>query len=202
MNFYDVINEDTKKMLESALDRKEEFMKKYIYEYRNFLKGCNEEEIKNLISNINNDRYYMSKFFYGHTSYSEADITFLNSIIALEVLGYTNIAEDLARLDIRFYLAMSERSETVELITKGIINKKKSEQASKPRNPLHDEIMLIIKATWGKYPESSKREIIKRIMSRYPGKVDEKTLNRWIKKAGIAPPRPTAYKNFSLVIPE
>lgn len=92
-------------------------------------------------------------------------------------------------------------SNNPHLIAESMKSECMSSIASKPRNKYHNEIMEIIKLTWEKHPCGSKNEMIRQILAHYPGKVDESTIKRWIKKSGLTPPKPRKYLKFSLVFP-
>jgi hypothetical protein len=122
--------------------------------------------------------------------------------LMLEALGYTETAKELFIARNIVKIERENREAVVRNISKDAIRRQYSKAASRPRNKLHDEILGIIKATWEKHPAGSKKEMIRRIMTNYPEKVDESTLKRWIKKANLTPPRPAGgYKNFNLVFP-
>lgn len=72
--------------------------------------------------------------------------------------------------------------------------------SSKPRNPNHDETIRIAKATWEKYPGASKERLCKKLRDHFNGRVSVDSLNSWVKKANIQPPKPGVYTSFLLVI--
>lgn len=61
--------------------------------------------------------------------------------------------------------------------------------------------MAIIKATWEKNPALSKKKMIAKLMNRYEGRVDEGTVDSWIKKEKLLPPKPKKYIMSELVVP-
>lgn len=74
--------------------------------------------------------------------------------------------------------------------------------ASGAKNATHNECIAIMKATWDKYPYSSKNGMVEKIFSHFEGKVSRETLNRWIKQNSFGPKeivRPVP--PFKLVIP-
>ncbi|UAY91516.1 hypothetical protein KSL88_18840 [Pectobacterium polaris] len=126
--------------------------------------------------------------------------TIFKAMAMLELLGYTETAKELFFAGKRVNLERQGRDSVLNWIVNDSIKKQYSSAASSPRHTHYNEIMGVIKATWEKHPEGSKKEMIRRVMERYG--VDETTLKRWIKKSRLTPVRPERYKNFSLVIPK
>jgi len=127
--------------------------------------------------------------------------TIQQATLILGLLGFKNTSEQLGKVGYRYSKASFDADFVINAMMDGAIKNKYSESASKPRHRHYDEIMEVIRLTWGRNPCGSKKEMIRRIMAHYPDKVDESTLKRWIKNAGITPPRPEKYKNFSLIFP-
>ena len=71
--------------------------------------------------------------------------------------------------------------------------------AKKPRNPHYSEAIRIADATWKKYSGASKAKMCENLYKYFGGKVGADTLDRWIKDAGIQPPRPEKFTSFTLV---
>lgn len=79
---------------------------------------------------------------------------------------------------------------------------KLQENAKRPRNPHYDEAMRIARLTWQKFPGASKGAMCKKLQEHFKEGVSIDTLDRWIKKAKIQPPQPTAHTSFTLVLIE
>jgi len=83
------------------------------------------------------------------------------------------------------------------------LSKKNKNIASGPKNKLHDEIIAIMKLTWGRHQYASKNRMIKKIMEHFgEERISRPTLERWIKLYGLGPVkvvRPAP--EFSLVFP-
>ncbi|ULR31766.1 hypothetical protein MJO48_03375 [Dickeya fangzhongdai] len=86
-------------------------------------------------------------------------------------------------------------------IERDAYQKKLQENAKKPRNRHHDEAIQIASLTWEKFPGASKGSMCKKLHKYFNGQVSVDTLDIWIRKAGIQPPRPAKNEGFSLVIP-
>lgn len=123
------------------------------------------------------------------------------SISILELTGHTKTAQQLAKVSRRFEIAKRMGDTLLETLVDGAIKKNRSEAASGHRHHLHDEIVIIIKATWEKNPALSKKKMIAKLMKRYEDRVDEGTIKSWIKKEHLSPPVPDKYRNSDLVIP-
>ncbi|EBA9765726.1 hypothetical protein GL503_15030 [Salmonella enterica] len=129
----------------------------------------------------------------------------LNSIYLLELHGYTKTAKKLYEVFLRISMAENQEitKEIMNEALQGAIRKNRSSAASGYRHHLHDEIVAVMTATWAKNPALSKRKMISKLLIRYEDRIDEGTLNSWIKKENLAPPPPPPgqHKNSSLVIP-
>lgn len=123
------------------------------------------------------------------------------AVNVLTVLGYADLARDLGTFTERLSRAVSLNEFYVNNIIDGAIKKNRSEAASGYRHHLNDEILAIMKATWKKNPALSKKKMISKLAVRYEGRVDEGTLDNWIKKEKLLPPTPKKYINSDLVIP-
>lgn len=75
-----------------------------------------------------------------------------------------------------------------------------SEIARRPRNPLHDEAIEIIKDTWMNYPAASKTALCKAVNEHFSNKISIKTLERWVNKYELMPEKPKKYSSFTLVV--
>ncbi|EJX4924799.1 hypothetical protein OD635_001672 [Salmonella enterica] len=132
-------------------------------------------------------------------------ITLLNAIYLLELHGYTKTSKELNKVLLRYSIASNDEinKEIINCVLDGAIKKNRSSAASGHRHHLHDEIVAIIKATWEKNPALSKKKLVSKLSRRYEGRIDEGTLNSWIKKENLAPPPPPPgqHKNSNLVIP-
>lgn len=125
----------------------------------------------------------------------------LKVMMVLKLTGCTDMLKRYAeQVAINSYLQVMNCTENALYI-----ERMKSEYmrsvASVPRNQYYAEIMEIIKLTWDKHPNGSKKRMISLISEAYKNKVDESSLKRWIKKSGLTPPKPTKYLPFSLVVP-
>lgn len=89
-----------------------------------------------------------------------------------------------------------------ETVTYKSISEFTSEIARRPRNPLHDEAIKIIKDTWLSYPTASKTSLCKAVNEHFSNKVSIKTLERWIDKYGLMPEKPQKYSSFTLIVNE
>ena len=123
------------------------------------------------------------------------------AVNVLTVLGYADLARDLGTFTERLSRAVSLNEFYVNNIIDGAIKINRSEAASGYRHHLNDEILAIMKATWKKNPALSKKKMISKLAVRYEGRVDEGTLDNWIKKEKLLPPTPKKYINSDLVIP-
>lgn len=123
------------------------------------------------------------------------------AVNVLTVLGYADLARDLGTFTEKLSRAVSLNEFYVNNIIDGAIKKNRSEAASGYRHHLNDEILAIMKATWKKNPALSKKKMISKLAVRYEGRVDEGTLDNWIKKEKLLPPTPKKYINSDLVIP-
>ncbi|EKM4697874.1 hypothetical protein ACUBX1_001957 [Enterobacter hormaechei] len=127
--------------------------------------------------------------------------TLTKAVNVLTVLGYTDLARDLGAFTEKLSRSVSLNEFYVNNIIDGAIKKNRSDAASGYRHHLSDEILAIIKATWKKNPALSKKKMISKLAIRYEGRVDEGTLDNWIKKERLLPPKPKKYINSDLVIP-
>ncbi|WP_025121324.1 MULTISPECIES: hypothetical protein [unclassified Serratia (in: enterobacteria)] len=80
-----------------------------------------------------------------------------------------------------------------------ITNYKQSKISSKPRNPHYAEALRIATLTWEKYPGASKKAMCENLQKHFNGRVSIDSLDAWIKKQKIQPPKPKTYTGFSLV---
>ncbi|BEM35529.1 hypothetical protein SME06J_42210 [Serratia marcescens] len=81
-----------------------------------------------------------------------------------------------------------------------IANHKQSIRSSKPRNPHFEEAVRIATLTWKKYPGASKKTMCENLRNHFDGQVSIDSLDTWIKKQKIQPPKPKTYTSFTLVL--
>lgn len=81
-----------------------------------------------------------------------------------------------------------------------ITNYKQSKISSKPRNPHYAEALRIATLTWKKYPGASKKAMCENLKKHFDGEVSIDSLNSWIKKQKIQPPKPERHTSFCLVL--
>lgn len=134
--------------------------------------------------------------------YIQQDMFMLDKITnILTVLGYAELATELGNYTNKIYRSKESMHDMLNELIDGAIKKNRSDAASGYRHYLSDEILAIMKATWNKNPALSKKKMIAKLMIRYEGRVDEGTLNSWIKKEKLLPPKPKKYLISDLVIP-
>lgn len=132
---------------------------------------------------------------------SDDENVLVKAVNVLAVLGYTDLAKELGTLADRFGRRVALSDIYINHIIDGAVKKNRSDAASGHRHHLHDEILAIMKATWEKNPALSKKKMLAKLMSRYEGRVDEGTVDSWIKKEKLLPPKPKKYIISELVIP-
>ena len=132
---------------------------------------------------------------------SDDENVLVKAVNVLTVLGYTDLAKELGALADRVGRCVTLSDVYMNHIIDGAVKKNRSDAASGHRHHLHDEILAIIKATWEKNPALSKKKMIAKLMSRYEGRVDEGTVDSWIKKEKLLPPKPKKYIMSELVVP-
>ncbi|HCB0902052.1 TPA: hypothetical protein MYN01_002447 [Klebsiella pneumoniae] len=132
---------------------------------------------------------------------SDDENVLVKAVNVLTVLGYTDLAKELGALADRVGRCVTLSDVYMNHIIDGAVKKNRSDAASGHRHHLHDEIVAIIKATWEKYPALSKKKMIAKLMNRYEGRVDEGTVDSWIKKEKLLPPKPKKYIMSDLVVP-
>lgn len=125
----------------------------------------------------------------------------VKAVNVLTVLGYADLAKELGALADRVGRCVTLSDVYMNHIIDGAVKKNRSDAASGHRHHLHDEIVAIIKATWEKNPALSKKKMIAKLMNRYEGRVDEGTVDSWIKKEKLLPPKPKKYIMSDLVVP-
>lgn len=133
---------------------------------------------------------------------SDDENVLVKAVNVLTVLGYTDLAKELGALADRVGRCVTLSDVYMNHIIDGAVKKNRSDAASGHRHHLHDEILAIIKATWEKNPALSKKKMIAKLMSRYEGRVDEGTVDSWIKKEKLLPPKPKKYIVSELVVPD
>ncbi|MDU3361442.1 MAG: hypothetical protein E7E35_28210 [Klebsiella sp.] len=133
---------------------------------------------------------------------SDDENVLVKAVNVLTVLGYTDLAKELGALADRVGRCVTLSDVYMNHIIDGAVKKNRSDAASGHRHHLHDEILAIIKATWEKNPALSKKKMIAKLMSRYGGRVDEGTVDSWIKKEKLLPPKPKKYIMSELVVPD
>lgn len=132
---------------------------------------------------------------------SDDENVLVKAVNVLTVLGYTDLAKELGALADRVGRCVTLSDVYMNHIIDGAVKKNRSDAASGHRHHLHDEIVAIIKATWEKNPALSKKKMIAKLMNRYEGRVDEGTVDSWIKKEKLLPPKPKKYIMSELVVP-
>lgn len=132
---------------------------------------------------------------------SDDENVLVKAVNVLTVLGYTDLAKELGALADRVGRCVTLSDVYMNHIIDGAVKKNRSDAALGHRHHLHDEIVVIIKATWEKNPALSKKKMIAKLMNRYEGRVDEGTVDSWIKKEKLLPPKPKKYIMSELVIP-
>ena len=132
---------------------------------------------------------------------SDDENVLVKAVNVLTVLGYTDLAKELGALAERVGRCVTLSDVYMNQIIDGAVKKNRSDAASGHRHHLHDEIVAIIKATWEKNPALSKKKMIAKLMNRYEGRVDEGTVDSWIKKEKLLPPKPKKYIMSDLVVP-
>ncbi|HDT3786040.1 hypothetical protein P0240_16595 [Enterobacter cloacae] len=132
---------------------------------------------------------------------SDDENVLVKAVNVLTVLGYTDLAKELGALADRVGRCVTLSDVYMNHIIDGAVKKNRSDAASGHRHHLHDEIVAIIKATWEKNPALSKNKMIAKLMNRYEGRVDEGTVDSWIKKEKLLPPKPKKYIMSELVVP-
>ncbi|HBV2124142.1 hypothetical protein ACMFAY_23520 [Klebsiella pneumoniae] len=132
---------------------------------------------------------------------SDDENVLVKAVNVLTVLGYTDLAKELGALADRVVRCVTLSDVYMNHIIDGAVKKNRSDAASGHRHHLHDEIVAIIKATWEKNPALSKKKMIAKLMNRYEGRVDEGTVDSWIKKEKLLPPKPKKYIMSDLVVP-
>ena len=132
---------------------------------------------------------------------SDDENVLVKAVNVLTVLGYTDLAKELGALADRVGRCVTLSDVYMNHIIDGAVKKNRSDAASGHRHHLHDEILAIIKATWEKNPALSKKKMIAKLMNRYEGRVDEGTVDSWIKKEKLLPPKPKKYIMSELVVP-
>ena len=132
---------------------------------------------------------------------SDDENVLVKAVNVLTVLGYTDLAKELGALADRVGRCVTLSDVYMNQIIDGAVKKNRSDAASGHRHHLHDEIVAIIKATWEKNPALSKKKMIAKLMNRYEGRVDEGTVDSWIKKEKLLPPKPKKYIMSELGVP-
>ena len=132
---------------------------------------------------------------------SDDENVLVKAVNVLTILGYTDLAKELGALADRVGRCVTLSDVYMNHIIDGAVKKNRSDAASGHRHHLHDEIVAIIKATWEKNPALSKKKMIAKLMNRYEGRVDEGTVDSWIKKEKLLPPKPKKYIMSELVVP-
>lgn len=147
------------------------------------------------------DQFAVAEMVYKSRRISPDEETLTRAVNVLTVLGYTDLARDLGTLTEKVIRSTTFSDIYINNIIDGAIKKNRSDAASGYRHHLSDEILEIMKATWKKNPALSKKKMIAKLMIRYEGRVDEGTLDNWIKKEKLLPPKPKKYLISDLVIP-
>lgn len=147
------------------------------------------------------DQFAQLKLFDESRKITPDEEILTKAVNVLTVLGYADLARDLGAFTEKLSRALSLNEFYVNNIIDGAIKKNRSDAASGYRHHLSDEILAIMKATWKKNPALSKKKMISKLSVRYEGRVDEGTLDNWIKKEKLLPPTPKKYINSDLVIP-
>ncbi|MQA46682.1 hypothetical protein GEO37_01055 [Klebsiella pneumoniae] len=93
------------------------------------------------------------------------------------------------------------RNKMAEANKREIISTVNRENASKPRNKHHSEVMEVIRLTWDRYPCAPKTALLDALSVHYHKKVSRNALDNWISLSGLRPPKPKKYTSFELVFP-
>ncbi|WP_208950169.1 hypothetical protein [Rahnella sp. ChDrAdgB13] len=164
------------------------------------IKDMAESGINNRIAQeVTRDGIPNGNRFSGSLSLKESQNMMISSCI-MYFLGFDDIAKSL--LETAFYNEEMKLGQ-LKFIHYGssvVSNYKQSLRSSKPRNPHYAEAMRIAALTWEKYPAASKKSMCVNLRNHFNGQVSIDTLNDWIKKQKIQPPKPKAYTSFSLVL--
>lgn len=116
----------------------------------------------------------------------------LNSACALYMLGAKNMADDLSRIAggriIREAFDEIFNMLEIDTVVKEKISEINRKNASGPKKDIYDEVVNVMKLTWGKYPLASKNGMIEKLLHHFGSeKVSRSTLNRWIKENKLGP---------------
>ncbi|MFJ5408108.1 hypothetical protein [Pectobacterium punjabense] len=125
-----------------------------------------------------------------------------NAMLMLQYKGFIEPARIIADGVMEDYLRQKYYPRFFNKIERDAYRKKLQENAKKPRNPHHDEAIQIASLTWEKFPGASKGAMCKKLHKHFKSRVSVDTLDIWIRKAGIQPPRPEKNTGFFLVIPK
>ncbi|MBN3071151.1 hypothetical protein H4F33_03250 [Pectobacterium brasiliense] len=167
-----------------------------------YIKEEHENECKRLLKDGKTDEAI--KLFESNSVLdSPEDTKSFSAAILMYFQGQREIAQSLVDA---VYASMLRKKYYPQAFNKAEENAYKSklrEVARKPRNPNYEEAMRIASSTWKKFPKASKGAMCVKLQDffeRKGRKVSIDTLDKWIKKSKIQPPKPDVYVNFSLVI--
>ncbi|WP_343550698.1 hypothetical protein [Pantoea sp.] len=170
----------------------------------------NNFRMKGPISIVENEKELLEKladfsdeFTYPENT-SEHEKTLFHAKFFFSLLGHQVMALRLAEVTARMKILLSDFPQVVENELDKRAKSRRSVKASEPRHPLHDVVVKIIIATWGKYPHASQGQMIVKIKKKFgPHKISDISIKRWIKNENL---RPIEYRTdrsltFNLVIP-
>ena len=128
--------------------------------------------------------------------------TMITTVLLMRLLGLHNTASRLEYLTHSAIMHAHLRDDIEQIKVKGAISKKNQSNASGVKKNEYDQAMLIMKATWDKYPNTTKNAMLKKVYAHFKGAVSEQSLTRWVKSEGLGPKekvRPCP--PFKLIIP-
>ncbi|XBS69918.1 hypothetical protein ABK905_00575 [Acerihabitans sp. KWT182] len=126
----------------------------------------------------------------------------LMSACVMHFLGFNQHAKTLLKTAFKSETFMHSQLQFIYHASNVITKYKQKLRSSKPRNAYYEQAIKIIKNTWLKYPAASKAAMCSKLHTHFSGKISKDTLDRWIKKSKLQPPKPGKYIGFNLVIDE
>lgn len=135
-----------------------------------------------------------------NTDLTDNEIAVFKANLIFWLLDMNEMADDMARVNLTMLMMRKNLAFHVRNTNKLVNDLNLKNIAKKPRNPHYAEAMRIAKATWEKYPGASKGQLCRSLNEYFNGKVSIDTLDSWIKKEKIQPPKPEKNTSFMLVI--
>lgn len=135
-----------------------------------------------------------------NTDLTDNEVSVFKANLIFWLLGMEDMADEMARVNITMLMMRKNLAFYVRDTNKLVNNLNLKNIAKKPRNPHYAEAMRIAKATWEKYPGASKGQLCRSLNTYFNGKVSIDTLDSWIKKEKIQPPKPERNTSFTLII--